>query len=69
MLKPKPAKPATPETPATPPSQDGEQQQQQQPQEDANATGNENAADNGNQVPPSSAEPMETEKPENTGTA
>lgn len=69
-MKPKLAKPATPETPATPPPQDGElQQQQQQPQEDANATANENTADNGSQVPPSSAEPMETEKPENTGSA
>ncbi|KAL5056915.1 hypothetical protein RYX36_028519 [Vicia faba] len=76
MTKPKPAKPAspaTPETPATPPPQDGEQEQQQQPeqqpQEDANASSNGNAEQNGNQVPPASGEPMETDKPENTGSA
>lgn len=69
--KPKPAKPATPETPTTPPPQDGEQQQQpeQQPREDANAGSNDNAGDNGNQVPPASGEPMETDKSENTGSA
>lgn len=69
--KPKPAKPATPETPTTPPPQDGEQQQQpeQQPREDANAGSNDNAGDNGNQVPPVSGEPMETDKSENTGSA
>lgn len=69
--KPKPAKPATPETPTTPPPQDGEQQQQpeQQPQEDANVGSNENAGDNGNQVPPVSGEPMETDKSENTSSA
>jgi heat shock 70kDa protein 4 len=62
--KPKPAKPATPETPPTPPPQEGEQ-----PQEDANAGSNDNAGDNGNQVPPVSGEPMETDKSENTGSA
>ncbi|XP_057454256.1 heat shock 70 kDa protein 15-like isoform X2 [Lotus japonicus] len=64
MTKPRPAKPATPQTPPTPPSQGGEQQQ---PQGDANANTHENGGDNGNQVPPASSEPMETDKPENSG--
>lgn len=70
MTKPKPVKPATPE-PATPPPQGGDQQQQQQqpPQGDANASPNENAGESGDQVPPASTEPMETEKPDNTGSA
>ncbi|KAG4978961.1 hypothetical protein AAZX31_13G340100 [Glycine max] len=71
MTKPKPLppKPATPEAPATPPPQGGEQQQQP-PQENPNASTNENAGDNANPAPPpASAEPMETDKPENTGSA
>ncbi|KAL9323124.1 hypothetical protein ACSQ67_011177 [Phaseolus vulgaris] len=71
--KPPPPKPATPEAPATPPPQGGEQQQQPQQspsQENPNASSNENAGDNGNPAPPPpSAEPMETEKSENTGSA
>ncbi|XP_061338536.1 heat shock 70 kDa protein 15-like [Gastrolobium bilobum] len=66
MMKPRPAKPATPEAPATPPPQGGEQQQ---PQENADANTNENAGDSGNQVPPPSTEPMETDKSENAGSA
>ncbi|KAI4355663.1 hypothetical protein L6164_004412 [Bauhinia variegata] len=73
MTKPRPApKPATPEAPPTTPPPGGEQQQ---PQGDANASANanpssnENAGDNASQVPPASAEPMETEKPENTTSA
>ncbi|TKY48147.1 Heat shock 70 kDa protein 15 [Spatholobus suberectus] len=73
MTKPKPPKPATPEEPATPPPQGGEppqQQQQQPPQENPNASTNENAGDNGNPAPPpASAEAMETDKTENTGSA
>ncbi|KAJ1433931.1 Heat shock protein 70 family [Sesbania bispinosa] len=68
MMKPRPAKPATPEAPATPPPQAGEQQQAPH-QEDANASTNETAGDSGNQVPPASTEPMETDKSENTGSA
>ncbi|WVZ00715.1 hypothetical protein V8G54_026784 [Vigna mungo] len=71
--KPPPPKPTTPEAPATPPHQGGEQQQQPQhspAQENPNATSNENAGDNGNPAPPpASAEPMETEKSENTDSA
>ncbi|XP_027340175.1 heat shock 70 kDa protein 15-like isoform X2 [Abrus precatorius] len=69
--KPPPPKPATPEAPATPPTQGGEQQQQQEPPtENANASPNEDAGEGGNPVPPpAAAEPMETEKSENTGTA
>ncbi|XP_014501310.1 heat shock 70 kDa protein 15 [Vigna radiata var. radiata] len=71
--KPPPPKPTTPEAPATPPPQGGEQQQQPQQspaQENPNATSNENAGDNGNPAPPpASAEPMETEKSENTDSA
>ncbi|XP_061338535.1 heat shock 70 kDa protein 15 isoform X2 [Gastrolobium bilobum] len=66
MMKPRPAKPATPEAPATPPPQGGEQQQ---PQENTDANTNENAGDSGNQVPPPSTEPMETDKSENAGSA
>jgi len=75
MMKPKPPppKPATPEAPATPPPQGGEQPQQQQqqpPEENPNASTNEKAGDNANPAPPpASAEPMETDKPENTGSA
>ncbi|XP_029130578.1 heat shock 70 kDa protein 15 [Cajanus cajan] len=70
MTKPKPApKPTTPEAPATPPPQGGEQQQPPS-QENPNASTNENAGDNGNPAPPpASAEPMETDKSENTGSA
>ncbi|XP_057452803.1 heat shock 70 kDa protein 15-like [Lotus japonicus] len=64
MTKPRPAKPATPQTPPTPPSKGGEQQQ---PQGDANANTRENVGDNGNQAPPASSEPMETDKLENSG--
>ncbi|QCE08946.1 heat shock 70 kDa protein 15-like [Vigna unguiculata] len=71
--KPPPPKPTTPEAPATPPPQGGEQQQQPQQspaQENPNATSNENAGDNGTPAPPpGSAEPMETEKSENTTSA
>ncbi|KAK6914910.1 Heat shock protein 70 family [Dillenia turbinata] len=64
MTKPKPAKPAAPE-PSTPPSQGGEPQPQGT--ESAKHT-NENTAE-GNGVPPAAGEPMETDKPENTGNA
>ncbi|XP_047157901.1 heat shock 70 kDa protein 15-like [Vigna umbellata] len=71
--KPPPPKPTTPEAPATPPPQGSEQQQQPQQspaQENPNATSHENAGDNGNPAPPpASAEPMETEKSENTDSA
>ncbi|KAI5412340.1 hypothetical protein KIW84_057136 [Lathyrus oleraceus] len=47
-----------------------QQQPEQQPQEDANVHSNENAEDNGNQVPAASGgEPMETDKPENPSSA
>ncbi|KAH7547302.1 hypothetical protein FEM48_Zijuj01G0295300 [Ziziphus jujuba var. spinosa] len=65
MTKPKPAppKPATPETPPTPPPQSGEQQTQTG-EANANA-GTDNAAAAGpGEVPPASAEPMETDKSE-----
>ncbi|CAL0322034.1 unnamed protein product [Lupinus luteus] len=65
MTKPKP-KPTKP--PATPPPQSDEQQQQ--PQENANGSTDENAGNNGNQVPTESTEPMETDnKAENTGSS
>ncbi|RDX63223.1 Heat shock 70 kDa protein 14, partial [Mucuna pruriens] len=69
MTKPKPPpKPVTPEAPATPPPQGSEQPQQQQPQENPNASTDENAGDNANPAPPPpSAEPMETDKSDNTG--
>ncbi|KAI5431464.1 hypothetical protein KIW84_035595 [Lathyrus oleraceus] len=47
-----------------------QQQPKQQPQEDANVHSNGNVEDNGNQVPAASGgEPMETDKPENPGSA
>ncbi|KAE9600486.1 hypothetical protein Lal_00046058 [Lupinus albus] len=65
MTKPKP-KPT--KAPATPPPQSDEQQQQ--PQENANDSTDENAGNNGNQVPTESAEPMETDnKSDNTGSS
>ncbi|CAL0324129.1 unnamed protein product [Lupinus luteus] len=65
--KPKPTKVATPETPATPSPEGNEHQQ---PQENGNGSSNENAGESGNQVPPESSEPMETDnKTENTGSA
>ncbi|GLT52070.1 hypothetical protein SLA2020_254320 [Shorea laevis] len=70
MTKPKPAKPATPETPATPPPQGSEAQQQGT---DANANASPNASENvpagSDDVPPASAEPMETDKSETTSAA
>ncbi|TKY64506.1 Heat shock 70 kDa protein 14 [Spatholobus suberectus] len=67
MIKPRPAKPATPPGPATPSSQSDERQQ---PQGDADVnTNNENAGDSGSQEAPASAEPMETDKSENAGSA
>lgn len=63
--KPAPAKPAAPETPPTPPPQGSEQQTQA---EDANA-GTENAAAGSGEVPPASAEPMETDKTEGAPSA
>ncbi|PIN00401.1 Molecular chaperones HSP105/HSP110/SSE1, HSP70 superfamily [Handroanthus impetiginosus] len=65
MTKPKPAKPATPEAPSPAPSQGGESNSQ-----GANAaipgqnTNESDTATSANEVPPSSTEPMETEKPE-----
>ncbi|KAL2332389.1 hypothetical protein Fmac_019970 [Flemingia macrophylla] len=68
MMKPKPPpKPVTPEAPATPPPEGGEQQQP--PPENPNASTNENAGDSNPAPPPASAEPMETDKSENTGSA
>ncbi|OIW15856.1 hypothetical protein TanjilG_04391 [Lupinus angustifolius] len=65
--KPKPAKVATPETPPTPPPEGNEHQQ---PQQNGNGSANENAGDSGNQAPPESSEPMETDnKTEHTGSA
>ena len=55
MTKPKPAKPATPPAQATTPPQGGEQQQ---PQGGASANTNENARNNGSDIP---QESMETE--------
>lgn len=66
MTKPKPVKPATPPAPPSPASSGSEQQQ---PQADANANStNENAGD-GSQASSASTEPMETDKPENAGSA
>ncbi|KAE9588050.1 hypothetical protein Lal_00002979 [Lupinus albus] len=65
--KPKAAKVATPETAPTPGPEGDEKQQ---PQENSNGNTNENAGDSGNQVPPESSEPMETDnKSEYTGSA
>ncbi|XP_048439740.1 heat shock 70 kDa protein 15-like [Pyrus x bretschneideri] len=60
MTKPKPAltKPAAPESPPTPPSQENEQPHGK----DAGPMGN--PADNNNEAPHASTEPMETDKPE-----
>lgn len=63
MTKPKPVKPATPEA-----SSPAHSQGSDQPQGGENYTGpNKDAAENaagGTEVPPSSGEPMETEKSE-----
>lgn len=71
MMKPRPApaKPATPETPPMPPPQASEQQSQggdANGSTDANASTNasstnEMAADDSGEVPPASAEPMDTQ--------
>ena len=54
---------------ATPPPQGGEQPPQQT-EGDANTSGNENAGDGADgQAPPPPAEPMETDKSENTSSA
>lgn len=66
--RPAPAKPATPEAPASPPPQTGEQQapggdadSNTNPTASANASTHERAADGSGEVPPASAEPMETD--------
>ncbi|XP_028788943.1 heat shock 70 kDa protein 15-like [Neltuma alba] len=61
MTKPRPAKPATPEATATPPPPQGDEQQQ--------PLGDDNAGDNAEQAPPTSTEPMEADKSENSGAA
>lgn len=61
--KPAPAKPAAQETPATPPPQGGEQQTQAG-EANANAGTYDAAAAGPGEVPPTSAEAMETDKPE-----
>jgi heat shock protein 4 len=66
MTKPKPAKPAAPQAPPSPASSGSEQQQ---PQADENANTNENTGDDANQASSTSTEPMETDKPDNAGSA
>ncbi|KAG2729161.1 hypothetical protein I3760_01G236300 [Carya illinoinensis] len=70
MMKPRPApaKPATPETPPTPSPQASEQQSQDgdasgstDANASSNASSNERAADGSGEVPPASAEPMDTQ--------
>ncbi|XP_054784464.1 heat shock 70 kDa protein 15-like [Prosopis cineraria] len=72
MTKPRPVKPAAPEPAVTPPPQDGEQPPQQT-EGDANTNTNagvtENAEESAAQAPPTAAEPMETDKSENTSSA
>ncbi|WJX42853.1 hypothetical protein P8452_30036 [Trifolium repens] len=66
MTKPKPAKPAAPQAPPSPASSGSEQQQ---PQANENANTNENTGDDANHASSASTEPMETDKPDNAGSA
>lgn len=62
MMKPKPAKPATPETPSHAPAEGGEQQHQDA--ESPNPHSNHDTNADGAEVPPTAAEPMDTDKSE-----
>lgn len=62
MMKPKPAKPAPPETPTHAPAEGGEQQHQDA--ESPNPHSNHDTNADGAEVPPTAAEPMDTDKSE-----
>lgn len=55
MTKPKPAKPASPEVPADPPPQNSDEQSE-------GRSDDKHAVPEGSEVPPPSAEPMDTDK-------